>query len=575
MACVTQTQPALEAKRDESPAAATGTRLDALWQRLTATPGDRRRVEWLLLGAVTLLAGLLRFVGLAHPGTLVFDETFYVKDAWTLVHLGYEAEWPDDANEQWAAGNPDGYTTDPSYVVHPPLGKLLIGAGMLLFGADNPFGWRFAVAFFGTAAVPLLWFIARRLFRSPVLATIAAGLLAIDGHAIVTSRISILDGLLMFFVLLGFWFILLDTDHQRGRLAAKVLAWRRRHAPAGARDAAGEPLPVPQSPLWSTAHAPSSPPPGPDWGPTLWWRPWLVAAAIAFAAAASVKWSGLYFLAAFCLFTLAVDAVARKRAGVTFWLSAAVLKQGPASFLLAIPVALAVYLALWSGWLATDGGFYRDWAAEAGNAWTGLAAWVPLPLQSLWHYSVEAYNFHTGLGATHPYQSSPLQWPLLLRPTAFSYTYFNEGDGSGCTAAGFCVEAITSISNPLIWWSGTIAVLFLLLSFPLRPQWRSVAILTGFTAGYLPWLAYLQREAVFHFYAIAYLPFMILAVVEVFELIAGSPSDPPRRRRRGLLASGAVLAAYALVSALFWPVWTGIMVPDWYWSLTHWLPGWK
>ena len=63
---------------------------------------------------------------------------------------------------------------------------------------------------------------------------------------------------------------------------------------------------------------------------------------------------------------------------MTFWLSAAVLKQGPASFLLTIPTALATYLATWSGWLSTTGGFYRDWAEQPGNAWTGLLSWVPL-----------------------------------------------------------------------------------------------------------------------------------------------------------------------------------------------------
>ncbi|WP_188726273.1 dolichyl-phosphate-mannose--protein mannosyltransferase [Pseudoclavibacter endophyticus] len=556
-----------------TPAPRTGSWFDDTWRRMTATPRLLRRTEWIMLGAVTLLAALLRLVGLSHPGSLVFDETFYVKDAWTLVNLGYEGTWPENANDSWAAGDPNTYSSDASYVVHPPFGKLVIGLGLLLFGAENPFAWRASVAIIGVAAVVLLWFVARKLLGSPVLATIGAGMLAIDGHAIVMSRVAILDGILMFFVLLGAYFVLLDRDDQRGQLQGRILAWRRTDGPPEGRGPDGLPLaPVP-TPFWSTARAPTWPTLGPDWGPVLWARPWLLAAAVTFALASSVKWSGLYFLAAFCLYTIAVDALERRRQGVTFWLSAAVLKQGPASFVITIPAALAVYIASWSGWLATTGGFYRTWAEEAGHAWTGLLSWVPLPLQSLWHYSVEAYRFHTGLGADHPYQSSPLEWPFLIRPTAFSYTYSDPSPS--CSGVETCVEAITSISNPLIWWSGTVAILFIAIMSFLQPRWQYGFVLVGFAAGYLPWMAYLQRQAVFHFYAIVYLPFMILAVLFVFQTIAGTPDSPRRLRTAGVAAIGGVVVLFALVSALFLPVWTGMLIPDWYWSLTHWLPGWK
>src|SRR5215831_81134 len=38
------------------------------------------------------------------------------------------------------------------YVVHPPLGKMLIAVGEWLFGL-TPFGWRFAVAVAGSLAI--------------------------------------------------------------------------------------------------------------------------------------------------------------------------------------------------------------------------------------------------------------------------------------------------------------------------------------------------------------------------------------------------------------------------------------
>ncbi|CAG7845017.1 putative dolichyl-phosphate-mannose--protein mannosyltransferase [Pseudoclavibacter triregionum] len=544
---------------------ATGSWLDDKWGRLNATPEARRRMECILFGLVMLLAALVRFVNLDKPGILVFDETFYVKDSWTLVQLGYEGKWPDGANDAWAAGNPNTYIAEGSYVVHPPLGKLVIGLGMLILGADNPWGWRITVAVLGTLLVGMVWFIGKRLFRSPVLATLAAGLVAIDGHAIVTSRITILDGVLTFFVVLGFWLFLIDRDDQRRKLAAKIARWRE------ANGLEGDPEPTAPS---LTASAPAKQPSGPDWGPALWNRPWFMAAAVAFACASAVKWSGLYFLAAFCVYSLVVDMLERRRQGVTLWASAALLKQGPVSFLLAIPLALVTYLATWIPWFSTSNGFYRHWAEEPGHAWTGALSWVPLPVQSLWHYQAEAYHFHTTLQASHPYQSAPWQWPFLIRPTAFSYIYHTAGDGSGCGVEQ-CVNAITSLSNPLIWWLGTAAILVLIVLQIARPTWRGGAILVGYAAGYAPWLAVFDRQAVFHFYAIVMLPFMALAIAEVVRQLIGTNQDPRPQRSAATWTLVGVVGLIAIVSAAFYPIWAGYMIPSGYWNLLVWLPGWR
>lgn len=48
---------------------------------------------WIIPLAVTLIAGLLRFINLSHPHMLIFDETYYVKDAYSMLQSGYEREW--------------------------------------------------------------------------------------------------------------------------------------------------------------------------------------------------------------------------------------------------------------------------------------------------------------------------------------------------------------------------------------------------------------------------------------------------------------------------------------------------
>ncbi|MFM2384447.1 MAG: hypothetical protein RL166_321 [Actinomycetota bacterium] len=154
---------------------------------------------------IVLLAALTRLWNLGSPAKLVFDETYYVKDAFTLWRAGHELAWAPGNEKTFTA---DGVLTTPEFVVHSPLGKWIIGLGMQLFGPTNPVGWRIMVALFGIAAVWILYLVAVELFGSKRWALVPAFLLAIDGQAIVISRTAILDGLVMTVVLLGFYFLL-------------------------------------------------------------------------------------------------------------------------------------------------------------------------------------------------------------------------------------------------------------------------------------------------------------------------------------------------------------------------------
>jgi dolichyl-phosphate-mannose-protein mannosyltransferase len=519
----------------------TGTRLDAWWGRLLAVPGARRLWYWGGPIAVTLLAAVLRLVRLGDPRSLVFDETFYVKDAWTLLHLGYEASWPDNADRSFNAGGVDIYTEGGSYVAHPPLGKWMIALGLRVFGAEDTVGWRISTAIVGILAVFLLVIIARKLFDSTLLATIAGGLFAIDGHAIVLSRTALLDNFVMIFTLLGFGAILLDRAQSAGRLSL----WLARRADAGR---------------------------GIDWGPAIWWRPWLLTAGILFGAATAVKWSGLYFLAAFAVYSLVVDAVARRAAGIPFWISGTIFRQGPVTFLLTIPLALATYLASWTGWFVTKDGYFRNWADLPGNAATGFFSWVPRSMQSFFHYQSSVYDFNINEHTAHPYAANPFTWLFLLRPTAFYYVGQVRGQ-RGCSFSN-CAEYVTSIANPILWWAATAALFYLVYRLARYREWRVGLIIMGTVAGYLPWLFYSTRT-IFQFYAIVFEPYMILGLVFVIGVILGRRNDSTYRRTRGIGLVTVFLFFVVIVSAFFYPVWTGLQVPEIFARLHYWLPGWR
>ena len=55
-------------------------------------------MSWAASVAVMLLAFGMRLVRLGQPRELAFDETYYAKDGWSLVHHGYVREYVENAN---------------------------------------------------------------------------------------------------------------------------------------------------------------------------------------------------------------------------------------------------------------------------------------------------------------------------------------------------------------------------------------------------------------------------------------------------------------------------------------------
>ena len=170
---------------------------------------DDRPWGWLGPLLVTAFGAFLRFNRLRVPRALIFDETYYAKDAWSILNHGVELNLVSNANAIIQAGHANifapcnGTPACGEYVVQPELGKLLIAAGEWLFGL-NSFGWRFASAVFGSLAILLMCRIARRMTRFTLLGCIAGLLMSLDGLEFVLSRTGILDIFLMFFVLAAF-----------------------------------------------------------------------------------------------------------------------------------------------------------------------------------------------------------------------------------------------------------------------------------------------------------------------------------------------------------------------------------
>ncbi|MEU2547560.1 phospholipid carrier-dependent glycosyltransferase [Streptomyces roseolus] len=510
---------------------------DRLW-RLSAWGGP------LLVAAV---AGVLRFWNLGKPHAVIFDETYYAKDSWALINQGYEGAWPKDVDKT-ILKDPGSVLipTDPGYVVHPPMGKWVIGVGEKLFGFE-PFGWRFMVALLGTLSVLMVCRIGRRLFRSTFLGCLAGLLLAVDGLHFVMSRTALLDQVLMFFVLAAFCCLVVDRDRTRKRLAAAL-----------PEDAEG--VLRPDAEIAETLR--------------LGRRPWRLAAGVMLGLAGATKWNGLVFLAAFGLMTVLWDVGARRTAGAVRPYVAVLKKDVLPAFVSTVPVAFAAYLATWSGWLVSDKGYFRNWAAEQDAVDPGFWSWLPQWWRSLWHYESAVWKFHVELTSPHTYESNPWSWLVAGRPV--SYFYESPAPGTaGCPASAKekCAQEILALGTPLLWWAGCAALLYVLWRWLFRRDWRAGAILCAFAAGWLPWLRY-QERTIFYFYAVILVPFLCLAVAMMIGAIIGPKGSTERRRTIGAVVAGCLVLLIVWNFIYFWPIYTATPIPMDQWRARMWLDTW-
>jgi dolichyl-phosphate-mannose-protein mannosyltransferase len=377
--------------------------------------------------------------------------------------------------------------------------------------------------------------IGRRLFGSTALGAAAGLLVALDGMHLVMSRTALLDIFLLFFLVAAFGALLLDRDFRRRR-------WRQALA-AGRRQPRFE---------WRTGLP--------------WWR---FAAAALLGAACAVKWSAVFFLPVFALLVVIWEVGLRRTAGVRHPWQDTVLDEG-GSLLISAVIVPVVYVTTWVGWFATDHGYYRNWLADRGLDQSPVIG----VLQNLLHYHQQAFSFHSGLDASHQYESSPWQWLLLARPVAFHWS----GDGD-CGAAR-CASEVLLLGTPLLWWSFLPALAVAAWIGIARRDWRVPPLLLGAAAGLLPWFFYdlTGDRVMFYFYALPAQPFLVLTVVYVLGALMTPAGGGQRllgldRRTLGVVIAGTYVTLVALNFAYFYPIYTGQVIPYDAWHARMWLGG--
>lgn len=158
----------------------------------------------LILGLILFFAFFSRLYRLHQPDKHYFDEVYHAFTAQEMVK-GNKAAW------EWWNRPPEGFAYE---WTHPPLAKLLMASGILIFG-NQPFGWRLPAVVFGTGTIFLIFLLAKKLFNEEI-ALLAALLASFDGLLLVMSRIGMSDIYFLFFLLATIYLALKEKNFLSG-----------------------------------------------------------------------------------------------------------------------------------------------------------------------------------------------------------------------------------------------------------------------------------------------------------------------------------------------------------------------
>lgn len=251
-----------------------------------------------------------------------------------------------------------------------------------------------------------------------------------------------------------------------------------------------------------------------------------VLAAVCFGLATAVKWNGLFaaFGALLCMLELDTEQTRgewpRRR-----WVL-------PSLF---AGVIVAIYLAAYAPF------FYKE-GTLGPPAWKKVVGYHQLMVR--FRYNKEKFK--------HQYLSQFYEWPLILRPMWF---YYKETG----TKPDKMVRGVACVGSPVVWWAAAFLLIeAVVTSLRLRDPVAQFIVI-NYLANWAFWA--ISTTGGFFYYMLPMVPLMAVIVA----LCIGSWG----RRLRW-----AYLAVVVLTFLLYFPLLTGLSVPERYFRALFFIPSW-
>lgn len=342
-----------------------------------------------------------------------FDEIYHGRTAYEMIHKLYCYE-----------------------NTHPPLGKIFIACGVLMFGM-NPFGWRFMGTLFGVFMVPIIYLFAKRFFNKEWISIVTTLLFAFDFMHFVQTRIATIDVFVTLFIMLSYYFMYCYL--QKSFYDTKL---QKTFIPLG---------------LCGVAM-------GLSW---------------------ASKWTGIYSSVGLCIlfflhmyrryreYVIACKTPRGQTNGIShtyiidnfssyFWKTIGFC----CVFFVAVPVIIYIL-----SYIPFNDGTDHNLLTRVINAQKTM------------------FDYHSALKADHPYSSKWYEWPIMTRPI-----WYYSG------TIGNLREGISAFGNPLVWWAGIPAAFYMLYLLWKEKDRKAGFLLIGYLSQYAPWFLVSRVVFIYHYF---------------------------------------------------------------------------
>ncbi|MDD6160724.1 MAG: phospholipid carrier-dependent glycosyltransferase [Oscillospiraceae bacterium] len=368
----------------------------------------------------------------SQGGESLFDESSLWTSKATYMNSGYfdEIYHPRTALEHLNR-------VYPYEVSHPPLGKLILSLGVVLFGM-TPFGWRFMGTLFGVLMLPILYIFLKNLFGKTAVAFCGTCLFAFDFMHLVQTRIATIDTYGVFFILVSYYFM-----------------YRWLSVPAGTK------LRRSVLPLFLS---------GLFWG-----------------IGCASKWTVVYAgvgLAVLWLLGLifkgrewyhATDGTGKPS------FTAHVVGTTLLSVVFFVIIPVAIYVAAYIPYLVAD------------NLKNGTELTLPNLLKLTWDNQVFMLTYHQGVHDHHPYESYWYQWIFDARPILY-YRDLDLAQSQGIKSL------FASFNNPLVSWAGLLSFAAVIIQTVRRRCGTGLFITIALLSQLVPWLGIGRTLFAYHYF---------------------------------------------------------------------------
>lgn len=332
---------------------------------------------------------------------------------------------------------------------HPPLGKIFIALGMSIFGV-NPFGWRIMGTLFGIAMLPFIYLFAKRFFRESWISTLVTILFAFDFMHFTQTRIATIDVFVTFFIIVMYYFM-----YQYTQLSFYDTPLKKTFIPLGI---CGVAMGFGIASKWTGIYA------GVGLAIILFWTMWKRYREYCYAKAKPKD---------------TTNGIAHNNIIENFQKNTVWTLLFCCIFFVVIP--LIIYALSYIPFRFEDG------------VNTDLITKIVNNAESM-------LSYHQGVTDAHPYSSTWYQWPIMYRPM-----WYYSGQVSDTIS-----EGISAFGNPLVWWAGIPAFLYMIYLVLRKKDQRAGFLCIAYLAQYAPWFLVTRVIFIYHYFpSVPFVTFMI------------------------------------------------------------------